>query len=230
MTMASEYNYDNVNNVNNVNNGINDNNLINDINDNTGDNGKNYLMLCELHFPAIHGKTADSDPHIETHYLVYDRFEPRTGISYSCLDDEEYNTDGEYDSDVSDNENSVYTINDSIVFLKNHYANPSNVNRASLGNHPTIRNYHNIISRQNYIKPEIGKYIMLPTQEAVAILKTFWLRIIQRKWKKVFQERNNMIRNRLGLYSLYMRHITGKWPKEYERLPELRGMLKELAK
>ncbi len=237
--MASEYNYDNVNNginvtnENNLNNGINNNGINNnDINnnDNTGDNGKNYLMLCELHFPAIHGKTADSDPHIETHYLVYDRFEPRTGISYSCLDDEEYYTDGEYVSDGSDNENSGYTINDSIAFLKNHYANPSNFNRASLGSHPTIRNYHNIISRQNYIKPEIGKYIMLPTQEAVAILKTFWLRIIQRKWKKVFQERNNMIRNRLGLYSLYMRHITGKWPKEYERLPELRGMLKELAK
>lgn len=202
MTMVSEYNH------------VNDN-------DNTG---KNYLMLCELHFPAIHGKTADSDPHIETHYLVYDRFDPITGISYSCLDDEEYDTEDE------DNENSVYTINDSITFLKNHYSNPSRFNRGLLGNHPTIRNYHNIISRQNYIKPEIGKYIMLPTQEAVAILKTFWLRIVQRKWKKVFQERKNMIRNRLSLTSLHTRQITGKWPKKYETLPGLRGMLNALIK
>lgn len=202
MTMVSEYNH------------VNDND----------NNGKNYLMLCELHYPAIHGKTADSDPHIETHYLVYDRFDPITGISYSCLDDENYDTEDE------DNENSVYTINDSITFLKNHYSNPSRFNRGLLGNHPTIRNYHNIISRQNYIKPEIGKYIMLPTQEAVAILKTFWLRIIQRKWKKVFQERKNMIRNRLSLTSLHIRQITGKWPKKYETLPGLKGMLNALIK
>jgi hypothetical protein len=195
----------------------------NHVNDNDN-NGKNYLMLCELHYPAIHGKTADSDPHIETHYLVYDRFDPITGISYSCLDDENYDTEDE------DNENSVYTINDSITFLKNHYSNPSRFNRGLLGNHPTIRNYHNIISRQNYIKPEIGKYIMLPTQEAVAILKTFWLRIIQRKWKKVFQERKNMIRNRLSLTSLHIRQITGKWPKKYETLPGLKGMLNALIK
>ena len=224
--MVSEYNY---NNDNNISISISTSNTSNTNNDNTGENGKNYLMLCELHYPAVHGKTADSDPHIETHYLVYDRFEPITGISYSCLDDEEYNTDEEYESDGSDDENRVYTINDSITFLKNHYANPSRFNRGLFGNHPTIRNYHNIISRQNYIKPEIGKYIMLPTQEAVAILKTFWLRIIQRKWKKVFQERKNMIRNRLGLYSLYMRQITGKWPKEFEKLPCLTGMLKELT-
>ena len=43
-------------------------------------NKKNYLMLCELHYPGRHGKTEDSDPNIETHYLVYDR------ISYSHLD------------------------------------------------------------------------------------------------------------------------------------------------
>jgi len=198
-------------------------NHVNNNNDNNDNNGKIYLMLCELHYPAIHGKTADSDPHIETHYLVYDRFDPITGISYSCLEDEE-------DEEDEDNENSVYTINDSITFLKNHYSNPSRFNRGLLGNHPTIRNYHNIISRQNYIKPEIGKYIMLPTQEAVAILKTFWLRIIQRKWKKVFQERKNMIRNRLSLTSLHTRQITGKWPKKYETLPGLRGMLKDLTK
>ena len=211
MTMVSEYNYDNNNNNNNNNN-------------------KNYLMLCELHFPAIHGKTSNSDPQIETHYLVYDRFDPITGISYSCLDDEEYDTDEEYDSEDESNENRICTINDSISFLKNHYSNPSSFNQGLLGNHPTIRNYHNIISRQNYIKPEIGKYIMLPTQEAVAILKTFWLRIIQRKWKKVFQERKIMIRNRVSLFSLHMRQITGKWPKEYEKLPELKGMLNALTK
>ena len=46
-------------------------------------NKQHYLMLCELHYPGRHGKTEDSDPNIETHYLVYDRFDTKTGISYS---------------------------------------------------------------------------------------------------------------------------------------------------
>jgi hypothetical protein len=39
-----------------------------------------------------------------------------------------------------------------------------------------------------------------------------------------------MIRNRVSLFSLHMRQITGKWPKEYEKLPELKGMLNALTK
>ena len=51
---------------------------------------KHYLMLCELHYPPIHGKNEDSDPFIENHYLVYDRFDPKTGLSYSCFSNNEF--------------------------------------------------------------------------------------------------------------------------------------------
>jgi len=187
------------------------------------DKKKHFLMLCELHYPAIHGKNKDSDPFIENHYLVYDRFDPRTGISYSCLSEyEEYDTDTEYDSDDDDenSQNRVIKLNDSIAFLQKHYSNPVN-----FGNHPTIRNYHNIISRPNYIKPEIGEYIILPTQESIAILKTFWIRIIQRKWKQIFKNRQFIIRNRCCPSKLYLREITGNW---LSNLPGLRGMLNSL--
>ena len=169
------------------------------------DKKKHYLMLCELHYPAIHGKNNDSDPFIERHYLVYDRFDPITGISYSCLSD--------------------YEVNDSITFLQKHYSNPGNFDQHYFGKHPTIRNYHNIISSPNYIKPEIGEYIILPTQESVAILKTFWIRIIQRKWKQIFKKRQFIIRNRCCPSNLYVREITGNWSCN---LPGLRGMLKTL--
>ena len=189
-----------------------------------------YLMLCQIHHPELHGKTDDSDPHIETHYLVYDRFETKNGISYSFLDEyEEIDTDDEYDSDDDiDNSYRILNINDSQSFLKQNYLNLSELN--NLGRHPTIRNYNNIYSNTDYIKPEIGEYIILPTQEAIAILKTFWLRIIQRKWKKIFEERKLIIKKRSYPDSLYIRSITGKWPDKCIHLPGLKGMLYNLSK
>jgi hypothetical protein len=185
-----------------------------------------YLMLCELHYPPIHGKTEESDVNIETHFLVYDRFEPKSGISYSCLDEyEEYNTDTEYDSEEEEDGNRIIKINDALQFLQEYYSNPVNFDP-----HPTIRNYHNIISRINYIKPEIGEYIVLPTLEYVAILKTFWIRIIQRKWKKVFKERKHIIQSRSHSSSLYFRELTGKWQQHCYDLPGIKGMLKALNK
>ena len=188
---------------------------------------KNYLMLCELHHPNIHGKDESSDPYIDTHYLVYDRFEPGTGISYLSLD-EEYNTDEEYNSDYDedDNPNHINKLQDELQFLREKYSNP--YVQQIFANHPTIRNYHNIITNPDYIKPEIGQYIILPTQEAIAILKTFWLRIIQRKWKKIFQERKNIIRQRCSIYNLNIRQIYGKWPQHCIKLPGLKGMLSDL--
>lgn len=196
-----------------------------------GIKNKRYLMLCEIHYPTFHGKTADSDPNIETHFLVYDRFDPITKISYTCLnDDYDYETDTEYESDDEyENNNRIIKMEDSIEFLKTHYSQFTNNNSLThYSNHPSIRNFHNIVSKPNYIKAEIGEYIILPTQEAIAILKTFWLRIIQRKWKKVFKEREEIIISRRYVYSLYVREVTGKWPQICAYLPGLRGMLYEL--
>jgi hypothetical protein len=181
---------------------------------------KYCLMLCELHYPAIHGKTANSDPNIETHYLVYNRFEPITGISYTQIDEYGFDSDLEIDG--------FRRINDAINYLKEFYSNPDYTSPIYFGIHPTIRNYHNIVLKPNYIKPEIGEYIILPTQEAIAILKTFWLRIIQKKWKKVFQERKNIISQRCNLTNLSTRETRGRWPQSCSNLPGLKGMLYKL--
>ena len=117
------------------------------------------------------------------------------------------------------------TINKSITFLKDHYARN---HYSDYPDHPFIRNYRNIISQENYIRPEIGEYIILPTQEAVAILKTFWLRIIQRSWKNVFKKRQNIIKQRSRPCSLFIREISGTWESDLVKLPGLRGMLNKL--
>lgn len=186
-------------------------------------NKKNYLMLCTLHHPMIHGKDEDSANNIETHYLVYDRYEPWSQISYSSLEeDDESNTD--YSDE--DNPNNVDKLEDTLQFLRDRYSMPGL--QARLANHPTIRNYRNIISKPNYIKPEIGQYIILPTQESIAILKTFWLRIIQRKWKNIFVERIRVKTERRHCASLSFRQINGKWPETCNYLPGLDGMLQDL--
>ena len=49
--------------------------------------------------------------------------------------------------------------------------------------HPFIRNYKNIISNTNYIKPEIAEIFYLSGDECISILKTFWIRIFVRNCK-----------------------------------------------
>ena len=189
---------------------------------------QHYLMLCELHHPQLHGKDSHSDPNIENHYLIYDRFDPKTGISFMDLNNvTEYDTDNEYDSDNEEhNENNLVKIHECINILTQHYAAIIN----TIIDHPTIRNYNHIISRINFFKPEIGEYIMLPTHEEIAILKTFWLRIIQKKWKQIFKQRKEIIRLRCYLSNLRIREINGAWPDSCLKLPELKGMLSELKK
>lgn len=184
-------------------------------------NRKYNLMLCTIHHPYIHGKDELSDPNIETHYLVYDRFEPWSQISYLSLD-EEYDTD---DSD-EDNPNNVDKLEDALQFLREQHS--MSILQQAAAYHPTIRNFCNIISKSDYIKPEIGQYIILPTQEAVAILKTFWLRIVQRRWKNVFVERQRVKTERRHCASLSFRQINGAWPESCNYLPSLDGMLQDL--
>jgi hypothetical protein len=92
-----------------------------------------------------------------------------------------------------------------------------------LNNHPSIRNYKNIILNNNYIKPEIAQCITLVTGETIAILKTFWIRIIQKTWKNIFKKRLNIIKQwKTNPILLWERDLG----KRNFSLPGLRGMLK----
>ena len=91
--------------------------------------------------------------------------------------------------------------------------------------HKIIKNYKNIITNPNYIKPEIGEILYLQSGHAVCIIKTFWLKIIQRAWKKVYTIRTQIIKRRCNIHSLKCREITGSWPQNCIYLPSLRGIL-----
>lgn len=96
--------------------------------------------------------------------------------------------------------------------------------------HDIFKNYGNIISNPNYIKPEIAECIYLSSGECIAILKTIWIRIIQKKWKKIYRERQVIINQKTKLNELKFREIYGRWNTTYLYYPSLQGMLSSLSR
>ncbi len=72
---------------------------------------------------------------------------------------------------------------------------------------------------------EIVDYFCLPGQEMVAICKTFWLKIIQRKWKKVYAERQRILKRRKAVKEIQYRQRFGHWSNEASYMPTLEGMM-----
>lgn len=86
--------------------------------------------------------------------------------------------------------------------------------------HPLIRNIEYITHRSNYIKLDIIENISLEGGEIVCCIKTIWIKIIQRLYKRIYKERKRMIQLRKGPSALRYKEIYGKWPKYCLYLPE----------
>lgn len=84
--------------------------------------------------------------------------------------------------------------------------------------------------RRPTLRTEIAECIILNSDHSVSILKTFWLRLIQRVWKKVYLERKNILKKRSNPRSIFYREIFGKWPDNCIRYPSLQGMLGNLSR
>ena len=101
----------------------------------------------------------------------------------------------------------------------------------TVSDHLVIRNYKNIISSKNYIKPEIAECLYLNgDEELVSIIKTIWIRLIQRTWKKIYNLRKEILSKRCKIESFRYREIHGYWPASCNYLPTILGMLSNLPK
>jgi len=147
-----------------------------------------YIAICEIFNPRIHGKDDNSSVGIENHFLVSETVE----------------LDEFYDN----------SYQDTITVLKSHYKKVYKKN-LKLNNqpHPTIRNYNKIIKVNNFIKVDIVFIDELPGNESVCYIKTFWIKLIQRRWKKIYKQRQDVLKQRMLPKSIREREITGKWPK-----------------
>ena len=176
------------------------------------------LVLCEILNKHLHG----NDDNIDGHYLIINKFDASTGsaiYSDSDLEDDDYESDDEsIESDDSSTSLELFTSD----YNEYYHQVPPTIK------HNIIRNYKYIIARPDYIRPEIAECIVLPSQHNVAIIKTMWIKIIQRKWKKVYAERKRIMKTRMLYSSLKTREITGKWPASCNYLPTLYKMLSNL--
>jgi hypothetical protein len=77
---------------------------------------------------------------------------------------------------------------------------------------------------------QISECIYLDTQECIAIIKTFWIKLIQRTWKKIYKMRQTIIFMRKNPLYILCRETTGKWPPICNIMPRLCGMLSYLKK
>lgn len=55
--------------------------------------------------------------------------------------------------------------------------------------------------------------------------KTFWLRLVQRYWKKIYKQRTSIIKQRIKPDNQLYNSIHGNYPLHISNLPSLRGML-----
>lgn len=149
------------------------------------------LGLCELHCWRMHG----GDPMLGHYLLIY---------TYPDLHSKEASDDSDSDSD-SDSELEGSTIFDEAI-IHNEYYSTELLNAP----HPFIRNYTKIIQQPSYIKPEIMQIVVLETGEHVCILKTFWLRIFQRMWRRKYAKFMSIIKN---INNINMSRLTGRLKK-----------------
>jgi hypothetical protein len=57
------------------------------------------------------------------------------------------------------------------------------------------------------------------------ILKTVWIRLIQRRWKNILKERETITQRRKNPRSRHIFELTGRYPAEIGHFPSLRGMM-----
>lgn len=121
-------------------------------------------------------------------------------------------------NEICDNYNTYY----------HDLVNQELVNENPITNAPpfsTIKNFNNIVSKHHYIRPQIAENITLESGHCICVIKTIWIKLIQRTWKKVYALRMTIIKKRCSVNSLKIREITGKWPEDCRVFPELQGMM-----
>ena len=142
------------------------------------------LGICELYHPKIHGNTSSSNKHINSHYIVNCILELDDFISNS------YELELDHLTRMYNNINMHY---------RNKYIS-----------HPVIENYDAIIRRRDYIRLEIIETRILEGMEEIAILKTYWLRLVQRKWKRLYKNKMELVKKKMSWQYLKKREIFGR--------------------
>ena len=160
---------------------------------NNMNNGSEYaIAVCEIYNKQLHGFDENSTPDIQSHLIA----------TYVFDADEFY-----------DEVNGGSMLN----IMRRSYEDRSQHLR-----HDNIRNYSNIVSNSSYFTFDVVKLYELEGLEQCAAKKTHLIRIIQKKWRKFYTERQRIINGRRSILAIRERERTGRWPKGLRNIPSLR--------
>lgn len=154
------------------------------------------LALIELYLPLKHGITDKQHETIYSNYLILDTIEL----------DEFYENIKQVSSDIKHLTN-MYT-----EYL-NRLKYEMNINNL----HPIIRNYEKIIAHPKHYQIQIIQPVTVSIgpnewdQYSTAVVKTHWIRLIQRRWRSVLKNRISLKRQPKNLK---YRETTGRFPSK----------------
>jgi hypothetical protein len=160
--------------------------------------------------------------------------------SNDSTDDELYDDETDTEDNTDDNliyEPDEYTITKyNIVICEKYSRKRHGITNDEIQHHylTYIRfktfdlNLINHIISNRIFQLEIAECIYTRDMYCVSILKTFWIKLIQRRWKKIYKERKLCILKRSNLNALKFREIYGRWPNNCLCYPMLKGMLSDL--
>jgi len=139
------------------------------------------LALCEIYHPYFHGNN-NEDSNLACSFICMHILAPN----------EFYNSDYKHMVALWQERRDEIIANSEINRLKHSY----------------IRNYQKIIHNHIYTVPQLVSIFESNTGHSLCIIHTIWLKIIQRKWKKYYQQRLAYCKHPS---SLHRRSILGHW-------------------
>lgn len=165
----------------------------------------------------------ETDSEDDTEFYELDDYDENSQVEAIYQDDKDH-----LDADKNDGDYyvGIYKhIPSSGNFLFVNSVSGSTFTKYSLDNIREYLHYYSIMLRrcsevdimQLYIRKEVY-YV---------VVKTFWLRIIQRVWKKKYQQYVERQHKKKLPQNMRYREIHGKYPKELNYLPKIRGMLSQ---
>jgi hypothetical protein len=89
--------------------------------------------------------------------------------------------------------------------------------------------YYYSLTRLYQPNVEIMKLYILNDGTYSVVLKTHWIRLIQRHWRKALQIRKQIMKKQMNVRSLYHREIYGRFPNGLNKLPMLSGLMSQYA-
>ena len=145
-----------------------------------------HLAVCELYHPQIHGTSGDPPADITGRFIIREILP--------------------FDDFLSPEVDEILAAANE--FYRDHVQ--------YLGEHPTISNYHAIASSPNYVRVDVVEVENCTGGDGLewctGSLKTSYIRMLQKAWRKTRKRRNAYIQACKSPYALRYRETTGRFP------------------